>query len=161
MPVELLVVQNWGKMAHLPLPTTGTFLKISYNIPLLSVMTLHYNRLYQISSLEANFSSKDMKQLCRQTEATFLHRYTYPKTNMSLIYSSNGKNSSEHIFICPEIPLWELCLMLQRLNQPTLSVHQLCMLTPDSQTALVNITYYIFLSSKHLRLFFKTRLFQY
>ena len=61
MPVELLVVQNWGKMAHLPLPTTGTFLKISYNIPLLSVMTIHYNRLYQISSLEANFSSKDMK----------------------------------------------------------------------------------------------------
>ena len=35
-------------------------LEISY-IPLLFVMTLHYHRLYQISSLEANFSSEDMK----------------------------------------------------------------------------------------------------
>ena len=61
MPVKLLVVQNWGKMAHLPQPTTeGPLLEISY-IPLLSVMTLHYHRLYRISSLEANFSSKDMK----------------------------------------------------------------------------------------------------
>ena len=37
-------------------------LEISY-IPLLSVMTLHYHSLYQISSLEANFSSEDMKYL--------------------------------------------------------------------------------------------------
>ena len=35
-------------------------------IPLLSVMTLHYHRLYQISSLEANLSLEDPKQLCRQ-----------------------------------------------------------------------------------------------
>ena len=41
----------------------GLLLEISY-IPLLSVMTtLHYHRLYQISSLEANFSLEDMKQL--------------------------------------------------------------------------------------------------
>ena len=31
----------------------------------MSVMTtLHYHRLYQISSLEANLSLEDMKQLC-------------------------------------------------------------------------------------------------
>ena len=35
-------------------------LEISY-ILLLSVMTLYYRRLYQISSLEANLSSEDMK----------------------------------------------------------------------------------------------------
>ena len=34
-------------------------------ISLLFVMTtLHYHRLYQISSLEANLSLEDMKQLC-------------------------------------------------------------------------------------------------
>ena len=38
----------------------GPLLEISY-IPLLSVMTLHYHRLYQISSLEANLSSENMK----------------------------------------------------------------------------------------------------
>ena len=37
----------------------GPLLEISY-IPLLSVMTPYYYRLYQISSLEANFSSEDM-----------------------------------------------------------------------------------------------------
>ena len=26
MPVKLLLVQNWGKMTHLPQPTTGTYL---------------------------------------------------------------------------------------------------------------------------------------
>ena len=40
-------------------------LEISY-IPLLSVMTLHYQRLYQISSLEANLTLEDLKQFCRQ-----------------------------------------------------------------------------------------------
>ena len=35
-------------------------------IPLLSVMTLHYHRLYQISSLAANLSLEDLKQLCRE-----------------------------------------------------------------------------------------------
>ena len=43
----------------------GSLLKISY-IPLLSVMALHYHRLYQISSLEANLSLQDPKQFCRQ-----------------------------------------------------------------------------------------------
>ena len=41
----------------------GPLLEISY-IPLLSVTsTLHYHRLYQISSVEANLSLEDMKQL--------------------------------------------------------------------------------------------------
>ena len=38
----------------------GPLLEISY-IPLLYVMTLHYHRIYQVSSLEANLSSEDMK----------------------------------------------------------------------------------------------------
>ena len=50
-----------GSMAHLPETTTGEpLLEMSY-IPPLSVMTLHYHRLYQTSSLEANLSSEDMK----------------------------------------------------------------------------------------------------
>ena len=64
---KLLLVKNWGKNgAHLPQPTTRTYLgNFSSYIPLLSVMTtLHYYRLYQISSLEANVSLEDMKQLC-------------------------------------------------------------------------------------------------
>ena len=35
-------------------------------------MTLHYHRVYKISSLEANLSSEDLKQLRGQT---------HPKTN--------------------------------------------------------------------------------
>ena len=63
MPAKLLLVRNWGKMAYLPQPQQqGPLLEISY-IPLLSAMTLHYRRLYQISSLEANLNLKDMKQL--------------------------------------------------------------------------------------------------
>ena len=49
----------------------GSLLKISY-IPLLSLMTLHYHGVYKISSLDANLSLEDLKQLCRQT---------HPKTN--------------------------------------------------------------------------------
>ena len=65
LPAKLLLVQNWGKMAHcLNQQQQGLLLKISY-IPLLAVMTLHYHRLYQISSLETNLSLQDMKQLCR------------------------------------------------------------------------------------------------
>ena len=65
MPAKLLLVKNWGKMAPIcPNQQQGPLLEISY-IPLLSVMTtLHYHRLYQISSLEANLSLEDMKQLC-------------------------------------------------------------------------------------------------
>ena len=43
-------------------------------IPLLSVMTLHYHRLYQISSLAANLSLEDLKQLC--IDRSHLHKYT-------------------------------------------------------------------------------------
>ena len=67
MPAMLLPVKNWGKNgAHLPQPTTRTSLgNFNSYIPLLSVITtLHYHRLYQISSLEANLSLEDMRQLC-------------------------------------------------------------------------------------------------
>ena len=43
----------------------GPLLEISH-MPLLSVMTLHYHRLYQISGLSANLSLEDLKELCRQ-----------------------------------------------------------------------------------------------
>ena len=46
-------------------------LEISY-ILLLSVMTLHYHRVYKTSSLEANLILEDLKQHFRQT---------HPKTN--------------------------------------------------------------------------------
>ena len=51
MPAKLLLVD---------------LLEISYIDPLLSVVTLQYHRLYQISSLEANLSLEDLKQLWRQ-----------------------------------------------------------------------------------------------
>ena len=60
MPAKLLLVQNCGKMVYLPQPQQqGPLLEISY-IPLLSVMTFHYHRLYQISSLEANIILEDI-----------------------------------------------------------------------------------------------------
>ena len=78
MPVKMLLVQNWGKMTHLLQPTTGTsfLLEISY-ISLFSVMTtLHYHRLYQISSsLEANSSLEDMN--CECVDRSHLHTVTY------------------------------------------------------------------------------------
>ena len=40
-------------------------LKNSY-IPIVSVITLYYDRLYQILNLEVDLSSEGMKQLCRQ-----------------------------------------------------------------------------------------------
>ena len=49
--VMLVHVQNWGKMTYLP-QQQCPLLEISY-ILLFSVMTLHYQRLYKISSLEA------------------------------------------------------------------------------------------------------------
>ena len=49
----------------------GPLLEISY-IPLLSVMTIHYDGVHQISSLSANLSLEDLKQFLRQTQ---------PKTN--------------------------------------------------------------------------------
>ena len=58
----------------------GSLLEISY-IPLLSVMTLHYHRLYQISSLEANLSLEDLKQLCRQNPPSHVYLPTHSKTN--------------------------------------------------------------------------------
>ena len=61
MYVKILVLQNWGKMAHLPQPTTETsFGNFMYTI-IVRNKTL---KLYQISSLEANFSSKDIKKFC-------------------------------------------------------------------------------------------------
>ena len=81
MPAKMLLVQNWGKMAHLPQPTTGTsfLLEISY-ISLFSVMTaLHYHRLYQISSsFEANSGLEDMKQLCECVDRSHLRTGNTP-----------------------------------------------------------------------------------
>ena len=85
MPAKLLLVKNWGKNgAHLPQPTTRTSLgNFNLYIPLLSVMTtLHYHRLYQISSLEVNISLEDMKQLC--VDRSHIHTEVDPlppKTN--------------------------------------------------------------------------------
>ena len=80
MPVKLLLVQNWGKMAHLPQPsTTGTLFRNFIYTTVVCMTTLHYHRLYQISNLEANLNLEDMKQLC--VYRSHLHRYTYPKTN--------------------------------------------------------------------------------
>ena len=59
----------WGKLGikgpTCPKQQQGPLLEISY-IPLLSVMRLHYHRLYQIKSLEPNLSLEDMRQLCRK-----------------------------------------------------------------------------------------------
>ena len=62
---KLLLVKNWGKNGAQLLPTTRTSLgNFNSYIPLLSVMTtVHYHRLYQISSLEANLTLEYMKQL--------------------------------------------------------------------------------------------------
>ena len=46
----MVLVQNWCKMTHLP-QQRGSLSEISY-IPLLSVVTFHSHRLYEISSLE-------------------------------------------------------------------------------------------------------------
>ena len=41
--------------------------------------TLHYHRLYQISSLEANLSLEDMKQLCvDRSHIHFTQAYPHP-----------------------------------------------------------------------------------
>ena len=79
MPAKLLLVQNWGKMVHLPQPTTGTSFGNSH-ISLFSVMTtLHYHRLYQISSsLEANSSLEHMKQLCECLDRSHLNTGNIP-----------------------------------------------------------------------------------
>ena len=63
---KLLLVRDWGKMTHCPnQQQQGLLLEISY-IPLLSVIKLHYHRLYQTLGLETNLSLQDLKQLCRQ-----------------------------------------------------------------------------------------------
>ena len=83
------------------------------NVPLLSVMTtLHDQRLYQISSLEANLSLEDMKQLF--VDRSHLH---------TGIHLPMIKTNSEYTFIFLETPVRALCVMLQRLNKPTLLVH--------------------------------------
>ena len=65
------------------------------------------------------------------------------------------KSDSEYTFIFPEILIKaKLCLMMQSLNQPALLVHGLACCWLLGQTVL-SITYYIFLSSEHLRFFLK------
>ena len=56
-------MQIFKKMHACEAASGGPLLGISH-IPLLSVMTLYCHRLYQISSLEANLSLEDLKQLC-------------------------------------------------------------------------------------------------
>ena len=64
--------------------------------------------------------------------------------------------NSEYTFIFPEICLKALCLMLQSLNQSTLLlVHLVLACWLLTETVLVNIIYYVFLSSKNLTLFSK------
>ena len=64
MPAKLLLVQNWGKMAHLPQPTTRTsFGNFTYTTIVCSDYT-PLSQTIQISSLEANLSLEDMKQFC-------------------------------------------------------------------------------------------------
>ena len=64
-------ISHTKKMHACKADAGGPLLKIS-DIPLLSVMTLHYHEVYKISSLESNLSLEDLKQFCRQTN---------PKTN--------------------------------------------------------------------------------
>ena len=79
MAAKLLLVQNWVKWPICPNQQQVPLLEISY-IPLLSVMTtLHYHRLYQISSLEANLSLEDMKQLCVDRSHLHTGNITTPK----------------------------------------------------------------------------------
>ena len=77
MTAKLLLVQNWGKMAHLSQPTTGTsFGKFIYT----TIVCNDYTPLSLAISnfkFEANLSLEDMTQLCRQNPPS--HRYTYPK----------------------------------------------------------------------------------
>ena len=59
--------------------------------PLLSVITIHYHRLYQISSFAANLSLEDLKQLCRKKPASQVCLPTPKLIELSLIYSNNDK----------------------------------------------------------------------
>ena len=63
----VLLAKLKKKMHACEATARGLLLEISY-IPLLSVIRLHYHRLYQISSFESNFnlSLEDLKQLCGQ-----------------------------------------------------------------------------------------------
>ena len=88
MPAKLLLLQNWGggevKWPICPNRQQGPLLEISY-IPQLSVMsTLHYHRLYQISSLEANLTLEDMKQVLDRS-----HLHTGKITTPKLIIKPN------------------------------------------------------------------------
>ena len=64
MPAKLLLVQNWGKMALCPKPTTtGT----SFGNFIYTTVVCNDTPLSQtISSLKVNLSLEDMKQLRRQ-----------------------------------------------------------------------------------------------
>ena len=140
MPAILLLMQNWGKMALLP-AIMGSLLVYISIILLFLLMTLHDHRLYQILRLEA----------------TFRRIRTYPKSNNQawFILIEMNKNSEQTI-IFPEIRVKALCLMLQSLKQSTLLlVHIVLACWLLTETVLVDIIYYVFLSSKHLTLFSK------
>ena len=70
----------WSNLKYLNNTIGFAFHLSNFNsyIPLLSVMTtLHYHKLYQISSLEANLSLEDMKQLC--VDRSHIHTGRPPK----------------------------------------------------------------------------------
>ena len=128
----------------------GSLLVYISIILLFLLMALHDHRLYQMLRLEAEFWNS-------YVEATFTRTRTYPKSNNQawFILIEMNKNS-EHTFIFPEIRVKTLCLMLQSLNQSTLLlVHIVLACWLLTETVLVNIIYYVFLSSKHLTLFSK------
>ena len=60
--------------------------------------TLHYHRLYQISSLEVNLSLEDMKQLC--VDRRHIHTgIPYPKTNNQTRFILTMIKASRDIWI--------------------------------------------------------------
>ena len=108
-------------------------------------MILHYHRLH--------IKFQVLKQKLRGHKRA-LYRLHLQNTNLSQIIKSDlfwqWLKNSEYTFVFPEMPVKTLCLMLLSLNQPTLLVHirPTCWLL--TETALVSITSYIFLSSSRL-----------
>ena len=131
----------------------GSLLEISY-IPLLSVMTLHYHRIYQISSLEANLSLEDPKQLCRQKPPPQVYLPT-PKLILSPICSNNDKKTILNI---PSYSLKHLSPVRNTLSdvaevEPIYTVDPNLVLVRSLliQTDLVSITYSHFFVFKEFK----------
>ena len=112
-------------------------------------MALHYHRVYQISSLEANLSLEGLKQPCRQTQ---------PKNNnLAWFLLTMIKNNSKHTLIFPETPVTSTLSDVAEV-EPVYIVSPylvlVCWLLILS--ILLALPIYIFLSLNNLKLFFKT-----